>query len=217
MPAIGEKIFIFGASRGLGSFFYKEYLSQNPQAQFYLASRKPPTEFRSGDQFIQFDASKENTWVSIFEFLNQVKPHRIFYFPGGGPYGLYQDKEMKDHLWSLKVNLEFPMHLLHFYLNKEFAQQALFVGSAVAEGPDLKAGSYAAGKAGLKNLLASIAQETNKDLRLFSPGYMNTDLLPPGAKVRDGSRKILDPDTVAQDLFHWIEKPNDGRFHLLYT
>lgn len=217
MPHTGKKIFIFGASRGLGGSFYKEHSKNNPQFQYFLASRRAPLVQRSEDQYIQFDASKRESWESLFEQLNQLQPSHIFYFPGGGPYGFFKDKEIKDHLWSLKVNLEFPMHLLHFVLNKDFVELGVFIGSAVAEQPDFKAGSYAAGKAGLKNLIASVAQETNKDLRLFSPSYMDTDLVPKGSQVRDGSHKVLNPDTVAKDLYEWLQKPNDGRFHLLYT
>lgn len=160
-PFIGNVV-IFGASRGLGESFYKLFAKSSPTINILLASRKKPNALRPQDGFIHFDASLSETWPSLFEQLQNFKPSRSFYFPGGGPYGFFQDKKITDHLWALKVNLEFPMHLIHFILQSDYCQQAVFVGSAVAENPDPKAAAYAAGKAGLKNLILTVAQEKDR-------------------------------------------------------
>jgi short-subunit dehydrogenase len=98
--------------------------------------------------------------------------------------------------------------------------QLLFVGSAIAEDkPDPLAASYAAAKHALKGLVGSVAAELEADrkgpkdktasadrgalqvqVKLFSPGYMDTDLLPKDAWPRRKSGLLQSPSEVAKDL-----------------
>ena len=99
---------------------------------------------------------------------------------GGGPHGKFQSKEFKDHLWAYKLNLLFPAELIHWSLRNLSLKQFVLVGSSVAESnADPLASSYSSAKHGLKGLVSSInAEGCDFDLRLFSPPYMDTDLLP---------------------------------------
>ena len=78
------------------------------------------------------------------------------------------------------------------------------MGSSVAEDKaDPGAASYAAAKHALKGLLESvILEKPDLDVRLFSPGYMDTGMLPQNAWPRQQGL-AEDPDAVARRLWQW--------------
>lgn len=161
------------------------------------------------------------TSADLDQALHEIKTHRIthvIYFPGGGPYGDFAAKAWKDHVWSFKVGLLFPLQLAHALMQPEFdfIEQLVFVGSSVAEDGDPYASSYAAGKAALAAWFHSVVAEKPRiDLRLFSPGYMDTPLLPPNAFPRQREGGILSPLPVAETLFRWLRE-GDRCTHLRY-
>ena len=87
------------------------------------------------------------------------------------------------------------------------------VGSAIAdEKADPGAASYAAGKHALKGLVDSIQEEKpHLDLRIFRPGYVDTELLPPQAKPRKEGKIILTPDEAAQIFVSWVLDPQGAK------
>ena len=93
--------------------------------------------------------------------------------------------------------------------------QVILVGSSVAESAaDPKAASYCAAKHALRGLFLSLREEyPDWDLRLFSPGYMDTDMLPPHALVR--KKGVHDPARVASDLWSWALTADRGA-HWVY-
>lgn len=202
-----ERIAVLGASRGLGFELSKILL--NYDVSLLLSSRKiQDWDLGKSHSLLPADFTKSEDQDRILNALTEFQPHRLFYVAGGGPYGNFADKEWKDHVWAYQLNLLFPARLM-FQLLKNGAQsdlkQMIFVGSSVAESkPDPKAASYSSAKHGLKGLVETLKLEYPKfDLRLFSPGYMDTDMLPANALPRQSEGLVAKSHEVAQTLWQW--------------
>jgi short-subunit dehydrogenase len=201
-----ESILILGGSRGLGKALFNEFLALDI-----------PIENRSRKTVPAFDFSKPENWNSIFEQIVQHQATRIIYCAGGGPYGPYSRFDWKDHQWSLRVNFEFPAFLILNLLKNPppNLKQLVFIGSQIAENqPDPGAASYAAGKHALKGLVTSLIAENQLsfDLRLLSPGYMQTDLLPLSSPPRlQGLARS--PESIAGQMIQSISNSEHRLSH----
>jgi NAD(P)-dependent dehydrogenase (short-subunit alcohol dehydrogenase family) len=208
---------LLGASRGLGLAFARRALTESVPPVLHCFSRKAPEQ--SGFSGIHTsDFSKNENWGEVIGRIRNLEPERIFYFAAGGPHGKFQSKDWKDHVWSWKVSFEFPAFLCHQVLrDPQKVRQIVFVGSSVAEShPDPMASSYSAAKHALLGLLTSIqAEGPTVDLRLFSPGYMDTQLLPANAWPRQRSGGVKSPEEVAEILWTWIHNADDGEKHFV--
>lgn len=223
-----KSVAIIGSSRGLGkaiALFVKEHLAE--AENLYLFSRKTnllsELEKKLNNQFKQIktfsaDMSKAEDVSSVSQELARLNPDLVIYSAGGGPHGEFIKKEWKDHEWALRVGLVSPVELLHKWLNIRNPDQPgrfIIVGSRIAESdPDFKASSYAAAKHGLLGLISSIQPELQNNQNkawLFSPGYIDTEMLPQTATVRHNGAKIMSVETAAQALLRWVKK--DGPWH----
>lgn len=213
------KVAILGASRGLGQAL-TEHLQQLKDVHLFLSARRGDilrNHMRVVDLFYQADFTDSGQRQLLFEQLRRYSPHTIFCVAGGGPYGPFEKKEMKDHMWAYELNLLFPAHLLHYTLeNISSAKKLVFVGSGIADNkPDANAASYASAKHGLRGLVTSVREEqkarpaeTRVDIRLFSPGYIDTALLPRNAHPRQ-SGDVRAAKDVAEELWQWSQTPLD--------
>lgn len=217
---------LLGSSRGLGRAFFQHAQKLYPDLKFLLVARKVALLGElAGDspnvRYIGADLSeplgRTNLWKTLF---SEVKPQRIFYFAGGGPYGPFQQKELKDHRWAIETSFLAPLELLHESLQEStrgYLKQVTVIGSAIAEAqPDPGSASYSAAKHGLKGLMSSLWEETRGqalDLRLYSPAYMDTDLLPPGATARQQAEPPESPQTVADSLLQWCLDPGADKHY----
>lgn len=208
-----------GSSRGLGAAVAHMY-ERYPHKILRIARKFPLLEtklqnFTSSQSTvidIQADFSQEDQWPQIVETLIAHQVQRIFYFAGGGPYGHFPESKWSAQVWSHRVSFLFPAFLIHAGL-KHF-QQIIVAGSSIAgNSADPGAAMYAAAKHGLRGLIGSVqlenkSQQQSFDLRLFSPGYMDTGLLPKNAwpRVRppEGMR-IFQPQDVAQLFYEFAE------------
>lgn len=218
-----ENWFFLGASRGLGRQSVLYWDRKVSGKTFYLSSRHLEQLQNVAKQVknnrvevVSVDFTSQEKQNHFFEFIgSQSLSFAILYFAGGGPYGDYEKHKWSSHLWAYELNFLFPAHLLHRVLLQNKCHLFLYIGSAVAENrPDAKAASYAAGKHGMKGLMTSVAgerQESSCLLRLFSPGYMDTDLLPPGAEPRQVKGRVSSPERVASTLFDWLGS-SEGSF-----
>lgn len=201
-----QKVAVIGASRGLGASVSGYIKKTYPDAQVLGVSRRPPRAeaMIDGIEWFFSDISLGPDQDKLFEQLSLFAPQRIICTVGGGPYGQYEKKNWVDHHWALIVSLMFPARLLHWSLKQDFIEQVTIVGSSVAEdAADPRAASYSAGKHGLRGLHRTLVQESPRvDLRLYSPGYMDTGMVPKGAEVR--KQKIWDPMDVAKDMVDWL-------------
>ncbi len=206
-----KTIAVFGATRGLGLAMAQIYREQG--FQVLSLSRSVGESFPGFPNGKKFDASKPDQWSQILNFLQQSKISRWIYAAGGGPYGNFQDKEWKDHEWALNVSFRFPAFLAWHFLSPQFqhVQQMAVIGSSVAEDhPDPKAAMYCASKHALKGLILSLQQESpQRDLRLLSPPYMDTSMLPVNAWPRqhmDSKNLVQDPHVIAQLFCQSLEE-----------
>lgn len=220
---MGQKIAVLGASRGLGAEVAKLLGADESVSELLLISRKKnlmdglkaelikarPNELKI--EIFQADFSRDQEQERSLQALKKFEPTQILYCAGGGPHGPYASKDWKDHLWSFQVNFLFPVRLIHWALhfaeNTKKLSKMIFVGSAVAENAlEPNGASYAAGKIALKSLIQNVNSSQNLiDLRLFSPGYMDTELLPKGSKPRK-DHGIWSPHRVAAKLVSWLDQ-----------
>ena len=235
MQNTGEKWVLIGATNGLG-FSLAQWLmeNQNVAAENILVIGRS-TMPNSTIPFYPCDLSNSDNWPSLIERIMQFSAQRIIYFAGGGPFGHYGDKDFKDHQWAWNVTYMAFAYLLHAMLKKKSStaatpsvavRQIIAIGSAVAErAADPGAASYSAAKHALKGLIQSVqielAQVTSVkstldasgsvalDLRLFSPGYMQTGMLPMQAWPYQFPNMVKDSSHVASELGEWALNPNE--------
>ena len=213
---------LIGSSRGLGRAVFEEALARDPSRDFFLAARKIQLleGLKAKGENVKvaaIDLSRADERSKLWQLLGQVQAERIFYFAGGGPFGFFESKALRDHRWALETSFLAPMELLHHVLQDyKSLKQVVVVGSAIAEDQaDPKAASYSAAKHALLGLMKSLWAEQKLrspqvDLRLFSPGYMDTELLPAGATPRQG--RLDSPRDVACQLLDWCLDP-EGAAH----
>ncbi|MFN8790127.1 MAG: SDR family NAD(P)-dependent oxidoreductase [Bdellovibrionales bacterium] len=194
-----ERILVLGGSRGLGAELVAQLRKLGHQAE--TLSRKSSWSA---------DFSKRETWPEILQQVREWEPQRLIYSAGGGPYGPFSKFQWKNHEWALRVTFEFPAYLLHSLQQNPLSSlgQVVVVGSSVAEAkPDPGAASYCAAKHALRGLIGSLQQEQPLfDLRLWSPGYMQTELLPLQSEPRRAGL-ARDPREVASLMIQSISDP----------
>ena len=207
-----------GCSRGLGRAVCFEMDRRKPLEKALLVARQEDSllnlskDLKAPSQIQRLDlAAPENVDVLLTQ-LKIIRPQRVFYFAGGGCYGSFASKMWKDHLWGLQVTFLTPARLLHSLLSDPALtciEQIIFVGSQVADNQgDSGASSYAAAKHGLRGLIQSIVAEgCSRDLRLFRPGYMDTDMLPPNCPPRRQGRLLINPEEAACIFVDWALDP----------
>lgn len=197
-----ERVVIFGSSRGLGLELFKHVEDQGLRVSGW--SRK------------QGDISRPEGQQLALDSLAAEPASKVFCVAGGGPYGPFHRREWKDHEWAWQVTFAFPARVLHQLARAALKPQAILIGSAVAESSaDPLAASYSAAKHALKGLYTSLRAEYPEwDLRLFSPGYIDTDLLPKNAAVR--RLGVYDPARLARELWQWTLTADPGG-HKMYA
>lgn len=220
-----EKIMGLGVSRGLGRATLLSPAVLKSGAELSLISRKitqlQELQFELATQGISanaydLDLAQNANLENLFNLIEGFQPTRIWYFAGGGPHGDFASKNWPTHEWALQLNFLTPAKMLHHLLEQKLPnlKQVMFVGSDVAESrPDKGAASYAAAKHALKGLVTSLQLENPYfDLRLASPGYMDTDLLPRNAWPREKGL-VSNPQVVAERLVQWLENSDDANRH----
>lgn len=214
-----DKYALLGASRGLGWATY-QLLAQKKSTDefaFFLSSRqveKKRADIYADTILVPQDFSKTVN-VEFVEKLQRFAPTCLIYFAGGGPYGFFGRKKWADHMWSLQTSFLYPAELVHLILAApekwSHLKRIVLVGSSIAEDkPDPKAASYAAAKHALRGLAQTLQaelaeQKSDIQVLLFSPGYMQTDLLPVHSQPRLSDRAER-PEIVAEQLIEYIEK-----------
>ncbi len=209
-----RKIAVLGSSRGLGAELARVAVSEGSnQVPFHVLGVARKTEHLSqlkdelgpNFSFLNLDLSKEDDLSHLEGELNDFMPSQIFYVAGGGPYGAFGDRPFHSHQWAWRVTYEAAARICHYALRAHERPQVILIGSAICESqPDLHASSYAAAKHAVKGLYTSLRREyPDWDLRLFSPGYLDTELLPKNAQVR--YKKLWEPKVVAHMLFDWSQ------------
>jgi short-subunit dehydrogenase len=212
------KVAVIGASRGLGKAL-TDHLELNSEVSEILGvSRNPDTQMLSAKlKPFAFDLSKD--LAPLLAELELFNPNRIFYLAGGGPYGRFDSQKWSAHEWSLNVTFLSAARLTHWFMSRKeqaLDPQFVLIGSSIAEASaDANAASYAAGKHALLGLFQSIqAERPQLDLRLYSPGYMNTEMLPAGSWPREQGQPLWEPSHVAAMIWEWAKNPLQKGSHM---
>jgi short-subunit dehydrogenase len=219
-----QKWAVLGASRGLGKSFALEAARSNCVSNLLLVSRKAELlrdvarECGPLAQIRTFDFTRKEHQSELLRALESYAPTHLAYIAGGGPYGAYGKKAYSAHRWAFELCFLFPSHVIHHAmteLHQKGLVQMIVVGSSIAENkPDPNAASYSASKHALSGLIKSIhAEGCPIDLRLLSPGYIDTGLLPPGADARQQAVPLLKPEDVAKQMWQWSQNQSNS-FHL---
>lgn len=208
---------ILGASRGLGAQLVKRACADGAEV-FGMARKEMPLAALAaeypGFAYQSSDFAKPEQQALAIGTLLSMDFDRLFYIAAGGPYGAFGERGWKDHQWAMEVSFLFPARLLHALAARARGGEPLppvvLIGSSVAESAgDPGAVSYAAAKHALKGLYCSLRLEMpDWDIRLFSPGYMDTDMLPQNAPARQGG--VHAPRTMAGELWKWALGPDKG-------
>jgi len=189
-----SRTLILGGSRGLG----KALKALIPDA---LAVSRTSTE--------SIDLSKETASNSVLTLVSEYEPSRILYVAGGGPHGPYFQKGIKSHKWAYAVNYFTPIQILNDLIEKSYEGEFIYIGSAIAErSTSDKSLSYSASKTAAKSVILSYDSKLLKT-KVFSPAYMDTDLLPKGSWPRmECSELVIEPSKVAEVLLNWLNDQN---------
>ncbi len=210
-----DRIALLGSSRGLGWATYQELVKSFPRNSYFMASRKisvRQSEMSENTKLISQDFSKTPVDFNFLQSLAEFAPTHLIYFAGGGPHGLFANKKWSDHLWALNTTFLYPAELTHAILSSPAKwpslKQIILIGSVIAENQaDPLASSYAAAKHALRGLVSTLNAEgsSSAQIKLFSPGYMQTDLLPADSQPRQKGL-AENPSDVAKKLIAFIEK-----------
>lgn len=203
---------VIGGSRGLGLCIVKELRSSHQSV--FSASRKPAENLQPSI-YQAVDLSKPEELPGLLESLQNFQVDRLIYSAGGGPFGTFSEVGWKSHQWAFQVSFLSATWLAHQVQKFDFLKQIIFIGSSVAEAKaDPMAASYCASKHALAGLYKTLATEEGAvDFRLYSPGYMDTDLLPKGSWPRMQDKTLWSPENVAKDLLLWSEDQQQIRSH----
>lgn len=214
---------LLGASRGLGLAFFQEILRNESYSSGMILSRRPLQE-KLPDLWRHQPADLSKI-QSLEECLNQDCMNlfnRIIYFAAGGPYGSFESKNWKDHVWAWHVSFMSFAYTLHRFIQLSQSdlvkRQVIVIGSSVAQDkPDPYAASYCAAKHALVGLVSSVQLEISKnerlsqilDIRIFPAPYMDTQMLPPQAEPRLNGTKIFSTREIAESLYSWCKSSRE--------
>jgi short-subunit dehydrogenase len=188
---------VLGGSRGLGRSIVNLLGSKS-----YSVSRS---------QSPSVDFSKPESIEKLKKIIDKNSDlETIFYCAGGGPHGDFFSKPVHSHKWAFEVNFLRPIELVYYLIEKEYKGTFIYIGSCIAERSDsLNSLSYASSKKlALKSLLS--IKDSSLKIRVFSPPYMDTQLLPAKSWPRqENPELVLDPDKVAKTLLEWLPQDLD--------
>ena len=216
-----EVVCFLGCSRGLGRAVALEYTTQRPLGKCVLVARNQDSlnslasQIPGTHEVFPFDLSSEKKLPRLTGALEFHEVEKIFYFAAGGPHGPFESKSWASHIWSLQVSFLTPTWLLHhFCRHPSPLKQFVVVGSAISESqPNPLSASYTSAKHALKGLIGSLQGEKKEgqggflDLRIFSPGYIDTDLIPPKAPIRQNPENLWNKEALASLFVQWVLDP----------
>lgn len=213
-----ERAVIFGASRGLGAALACHLCTLGYPVVGWGRKQAALSAIRAKYPLFAYqiaDFSKSEGQDQALSYLIEQNYDRVFCVVGGGPYGPYAERSWDAHSWAWQVTYVFAARVLHTLSAAHRFPQVVLVGSSIAESaPDPGAASYAAAKHALVGLYSSLRIEMpDWDIRLFSPGYMNTEMLPANAPVRKYG--VYEPVGLAEELWTWSLSADIGG-HRMY-
>lgn len=187
-----SRTMILGGSRGLGKA---------------IADRIPDSFALSRKSELSVDLSKPESIGFALDQVSELKIQRIIYAAGGGPHGPFFEKSPESHAWAYNVNLFTPIGILNGLIEKGYQGEFVYIGSAIAERSTSNHSlSYSTSKKSARDIILSNSNKSPKSL-VFSPPFMNTDLLPQGSWPRlEHPDLVVEPAKVAGVLLGWLDE-----------
>lgn len=184
---------VLGGSRGLGQSLFQK-LSKQHKCVALSRSTDPKLDLTQSDSMQIFKKEVQENSFS-----------HIFYVAGGGPHGPFFDKPLHSHKWAFELNYFKPVEIAYYLKSILFKGVFVYIGSAIAETySSSQSSSYSLSKKSAVKTLLSLSEKDLK-VRVFSPPYMNTSLLPPKAWPRlENPELVIEPNMVAKVLIEWI-------------
>jgi len=189
-----SRTLVLGGSRGLG----KALMDLIPDSLSVSRTSSDPIDF-----------SKEESAALVIGRVKDFQPSEIIYVAGGGPHGAFFEKSMKSHKWAYNVNLFTPIQILYGLIDLGYKGEFVYVGSAIAERSNSAASlSYSTSKKSAKDIILLCSSNLLKT-KVFSPPYMDTDLLPKGSWPREEHPDlVVEPSKVAKVMLEWVSGQN---------
>lgn len=213
-----DRVVILGASRGFGAALVRHISAKRMPVVGFGRKEKALARLKDAHPLFEYRVADFSTHLGQDEtlrYLIEADFSKVICVAGGGPYGPFQEQRWENHLWSWNVTFQFPARVIHALLVAKKDAQLILIGSSIAESmADPNAASYCAAKHALKGLFQTVrAENPSWDVRLFSPGYMDTEMLPPNAAIRNHG--VYDPAQLAEELWTWsLSADNTG--HRVY-
>lgn len=181
----GAAPLILGGSRGLGRSIFESFGGQ-------VVSRK---------QGLKIDLCQEGAVTEVVNWVCEHQPSYVFYVAGGGPHGAFFKFQEKDHDWAFRLNYWTPRQIFLDLKTKSYSGEFIYIGSAIAlRSESLSSLSYNLSKR------AATAFFLSQGARVFSPAYMDTNLLPKRAWPRKLCPElVVAPDKVADVMQKWLK------------
>ena len=185
------KFLVLGGSKGLG----QAIANQLGEGGIVVSRSKG----------VEIDLSESKSFSRVKSLITNNSFETIIYCAGGGPHGEFFSKPLHAHKWAFEVNFLRPIEIAYYLKSINYKGLFIYIGSAIAErSSSLKSLSYSNSKKMALKVLLSLKEEELR-VRVFSPPYMNTDLLPLKSWPRlEASELVLEPKQVAQTLLNWM-------------
>jgi NAD(P)-dependent dehydrogenase (short-subunit alcohol dehydrogenase family) len=177
-------VLITGGAKGVGRGISERFLASG--ATVICCGREAPAELPSHDgrkaQFIVADvrdaAARDALFAQIASLHGRLDV--LVNNAGGSPFAMADKASPRFHESIINLNLVAPLHLAQKANVLMQAQQGgviLFVGSVSALRPSPGTAAYGAAKAGVLNLVSSLAVEWAPKVRVVavSPGLVKTE------------------------------------------
>lgn len=206
-PYEGKRIWIIGASSGIGCALAKELHARG--AELILSARnegalqKLNEYLGSRHTILAFDVAEKEDFANCFKKLERIDS--AIYMAATYMPGKIEDITLENYTSTLSINIQSVFTFLQYalpYLKRQGHGQIALCGS-VAGYKGLPGGQpYSATKAAVINLAESLRAEMaghNIDVRLISPGFVRTPLtdkndflMPMMIEPEDAARAIAD-------------------------
>jgi short-subunit dehydrogenase len=209
----GKKIWIIGASSGLGAALAKQCAADG--AVVALSARRLPLleavhqeMAGSGHEIAVLDVTDMASFQRGFRKVLQAfgRIDTVIYASGIRPVPDWQRFNAKEQLEGLDVNLGGVLRLLEIMMpqwQQQGGGQLLLIGSLIATGAMPLAGVYGASKAGLAYLAENLAMDLHPlgvQVQLASPGFIETPLT--AFRPREQMPLLMQPMQAARKIRH---------------
>lgn len=208
----GKRIFVTGGSRGIGASCVRICAENGAMVGFNYHSHVEEAlsiEKELGDSCKSYKADvrdPEEIGAALIDFCNGKNLHGLVVNAGIYRRAAFSDLDMDDWRRTMSVNLDGAFATLKNGIEHIRSGSVAIISSQLAYKGSSHGADYAASKAALIGLNASLAREFAPDIRFnaLAPGYVDTDILASDTAEKRAKRenevplgRLSSPDEVA--------------------